>query len=154
MAQARTPVKLKIAGVADAPEYERLLNDLIQKHDLSGRVELLSHWISEEEKMQLLADCLAVLYAPYDEDSYGYPSLEAHHSSKSVITAEDSGGTLELIEDGRNGFVVPPRAEDLGRAMDRLWLDRSLAERMGQRGRQRVDDLGISWEHVIDRLLA
>ena len=32
---------------------------------------------------------LAVAYVPDDEDSYGYPSLEAAHARKAVLTASD-----------------------------------------------------------------
>jgi glycosyltransferase involved in cell wall biosynthesis len=46
----------------------------------------------------------AVLFAPYQED-YGYVTLEAFLSRKPVITARDSGGTLEFVEDGVNGYV-------------------------------------------------
>ena len=31
---------------------------------------------TEAAKIDLLADCLATIYIPEDEDSYGYPSLE------------------------------------------------------------------------------
>ena len=43
----------------------------------------------------------------------GYPSLEAHHAGKAVITATDSGGTQELIMDGENGFVTGPSPRPL-----------------------------------------
>ena len=39
-------------------------------------------WISEQEKADLMANCYAALYIPYDEDSYGYVTLEAFHSAK------------------------------------------------------------------------
>ncbi len=89
-----------------------------------------------------------------DEDSYGYASLEACHSRKCVITATDSGGVLELIEDGVNGFVCPPEPTALAERLDALYSDRSLAKRLGERASARPTELGIDWDIVIGRLLA
>ncbi len=52
--------------------------------------------ITGDELVKLYADALAVIYAPFDED-YGYVTLEAFLSEKPVITATDSGGTLEFV---------------------------------------------------------
>ena len=71
----------------------------IADHGLSHRVIFEDRWISEEEKVERLATALAVAYVPDDEDSYGYPSLEAAHARKAVLTASDSGGVLELVSD-------------------------------------------------------
>jgi len=154
LAHTATPVRLVVAGAPDAPGYEDELDGLARALGVSERLTLVPRWIGEEEKIELLASCLGVCYAPFDEDSYGYPSLEAHHSGKAVITALDSGGTLELVEHESNGLVVAPQPAELARAMDRLWLDRNEAQRMGERGRRRIDELGIGWERVVERLLA
>ena len=46
-----------------------------------------------------------MVYLPFGEDSYGYVTLEAFHARKPVVTLSDSGGTLELVRDRRNGLV-------------------------------------------------
>jgi hypothetical protein len=38
--------------------------------------------------------------------------------------------------------------------MDRLWEDRHLAKALGEAGKQRYNDLDISWANVVERLLA
>ncbi|MEZ5399831.1 MAG: glycosyltransferase family 4 protein [Bryobacteraceae bacterium] len=151
----RTPVRLVIAGPADpdAGAYLEDLRALAGKCGVEDRVTLLSRWVPDDEKVQLFAECLGAIYFPFDEDSYGYPSLEAHASGKCVLTTGDSGGTLELIEDGRNGFVTPPDPEQIGEVMDRLYLDRPLAERMGKAGVERMRELGIDWDRTVERLL-
>ncbi len=153
---AKTPVRLMVVGQPDpdSQAYLRDLEVLAQNSDLKDRVSIIPRWIPEEEKIELLAGCLATIYLPFDEDSYGYPSLEAHHAGKAVITATDSGGTLELITDRENGFVVPPDPEAIGRAMDELYRDRGLARAMGERGRQRVEKMGISNQNVLQQLLS
>ena len=98
----------------------------------------------------LYARALGVIYAPFDED-YGYVTLEAFLAAKPVITATDSGGTLEFVRDGVNGFVCEPDAVALAAAIDRLAADRSLAERLGRAGRSVAQ--AITWDGVIEQLL-
>ena len=154
MRYTRTAVKLTIAGKGDDPADEESLRIEVAKHGVEDKVVLHFGWISEEEKVDLFADCLAAIYIPFNEDSYGYPSLEAHHAGKAVITTTDAGGTKELIVNGENGFVVEPSPQAIAESMDRLYLDRSLARKLGQAGIHRIKKLGISWPHVIDRLIA
>lgn len=150
----RTPVRLRIAGSAGGPEYPRELSHIIAQAGLGDRVILDNRWVSEEEKIGRLANCLAVAYLPLDEDSYGYPSVEASHASKPVLTTVDSGGVLELIQDGINGYVTESTPEALAEAMDRLYLDRAKTRAMGVSAGERLRELNISWEHVLARLLA
>jgi glycosyltransferase involved in cell wall biosynthesis len=110
-------------------------------------------WIDEGEKRDLFARALACAYIPYDEDSYGYVTLESFTSRKAVVTTADAGGVLRLVEDGETGLVVPPDAEALGGAFDTLYRDRASAKRLGERARERMLELGISWDTVIERLL-
>ncbi len=91
-----------------------------------------------------------MVYAPFDED-YGYVTLEAFLASKPVITATDSGGTLEFVVDGANGFVCEPDARAIAAAINRLAADPSLAERLGRAGRSVAQTIG--WDDVIEQLL-
>ncbi|SPF50402.1 Glyscosyl transferase [Candidatus Sulfopaludibacter sp. SbA4] len=151
-----SPVRLVIAGCPD-PGEEPYVDDLrrsIEKYGLGRRVSLMSQWVTEAQKVDLFARCLGVVYFPFDEDSYGYPSLEAHAARKPVLTTTDSGGTVELVVNRRNGFVTPADPELIARAMDDLYQDQGQARRMGEAGTQRVQELGIHWDRVIARLLA
>ena len=103
-----------------------------------------------DELIKLYADALAVMYAPFDED-YGYVTLEAFLSEKPVITATDSGGTLEFVVDGENGYVCPPDPEALGRAAARFAADKQLAARLGRAGSARARS--ITWDGVVEQLL-
>jgi glycosyltransferase involved in cell wall biosynthesis len=152
----KTPVALVIAGAPDpnCEPYVSELQNLVRRYRLSGRVTLLPHWVPQRQKIQLFSDCLAALYFPVDEDSYGYPSLEAHASRKAVLTTTDAGGTGELIVDGINGFVRPPDPQLIAEAMDFWYANRSAAKQMGEAGISRMLDLGIDWNHVVQRLLS
>lgn len=154
MCHTKTPVHLRLSGVSAGAEYPRKLWQRILDLGLSGRVILDNRWISEEEKAEQFASCLAAAYLPLDEDSYGYPSVEASHASKPILTTSDSGAVLELVQDGINGYVTDASPEALGEAMDRLYLDRKKTDTMGRNACERLVDLNISWSHVLQRLLA
>jgi glycosyltransferase involved in cell wall biosynthesis len=105
---------------------------------------------SQDQLVELYAGALGVIYAPFDED-YGYVTLEAFLAGKPVITATDSGGTLEFVEDGVNGFITAPDPQSIAAAVNRLVADRALAARLGAAGRRRAQS--VTWDGVIEQLL-
>jgi glycosyltransferase involved in cell wall biosynthesis len=124
------------------------LSDYIERRGVSDRVTLLGR-VDDERLIELYAGCRAVLFAPYEED-YGYVTLEAFLSRKPVITARDSGGTLEFVVDGVNGFVCEPTPAALAAAVDRLGADAALAASLGERGHAVAAH--ITWDNVVERL--
>jgi glycosyltransferase involved in cell wall biosynthesis len=145
--------RLVLAGRADQEHYLDELRNLIQRHKLQEKVTLLG-WISEEEKAELMAHCYAALYLPYDEDSYGYVTLEAFHSGKPVLTLSDSGGTDEIIEHGENGLILLPSALALAAGMEELWADRQRTLHMGEAAHASLERYRIRWDHIVERLVA
>lgn len=150
MAHLNSSARLVIAGQPESPaDLERLMA-VVHQHSLEDRVEVIPRWITDEEKLSLLAGARGVVYPPFGED-YGYVTLEGFHARKPVLTFVDSGGTIEFVEDGRNGFVCES-VEGLAEAIDRLAEDDGLTERLGQAGLETIDELGISWDRVIECL--
>jgi glycosyltransferase involved in cell wall biosynthesis len=138
-------VTLVVAGDGTyRPHVEREAEAL----GLSNRVRLLGS-VDDDTLVELYANALGVVFAPYDED-YGYVTLEAFLSAKPVVTARDSGGTLEFVVDGVNGFVCEPQPEALGAAFQALTSDRRLAQSLGDAGLQRAR--AITWDSVIEQL--
>jgi glycosyltransferase involved in cell wall biosynthesis len=145
--------RLVLAGKADQELYLDDLRNLVKRHQLEDKVTFLG-WISEQEKADLMAHCYAALYIPYDEDSYGYVTLEAFHSGKPVLTLSDSGGTDEVIEHGVNGLILPPTAEALAAGMEELWAARQRTRHMGQAAHATLERYHIRWDHILERLVA
>ncbi len=154
MAHTCTPVRLRLCGVSSDPAYVQELRDTARRLGVDGRVTIEERWITEEEKAERLETALASAYLPFDEDSYGYPTLEAAHAQRCTITLKDSGGVPEFVVDGSTGLVADPEPASVARAMDRLYTDRSFAQRMGEAAQARVAMLGIDWDTVIGKLLA
>jgi glycosyltransferase involved in cell wall biosynthesis len=144
-----TDVKILIGGEGGQQEqYARL----IERHDLGDRVRLIGIF-SEAERIALYAHALAIVFPPFDED-LGYVTLEAMYAAKPVVTCTDSGGPLEFVVPGETGEVVPPQADAVAAAIDRLAAHPARAREMGQAGRARIVAMGLSWERVVATLCA
>ncbi|HSP71783.1 MAG TPA: glycosyltransferase, partial [Gaiellaceae bacterium] len=131
-----------IAG--DGPDRERL-------ESLGDGTVAFAGRVSEEELADLYARCLAVFYAPVDED-FGMVPYEAFLSEKPVVTTTDAGGPLEVVSDRVTGLVCEPRAEELAAACGWLRDHHDDAQAWGRAGRELA--LRVTWDATIDRLLA
>lgn len=145
LARSRAGLTLRIAG--DGPE-RAALSALARRLGVGDRVEFLGR-VSDDGLRELYNTCRAVYYAPLDED-YGYTTVEALAAAKPVITAPDSGGTLEFVTDEETGIVSTLDAEALAGAFDRL-ADERLARRLGEGGPELTR--GLTWDAVVDALL-
>jgi glycosyltransferase involved in cell wall biosynthesis len=146
MAHAAATIRLVVVGDgSERQQLQRLAADL----GVANRVTF--EGAPDDARLaRLYADALAVIYTPFDED-YGYVTLEAFLAHKPVITADDSGGTLEFVTDGQTGLVTPPDPEALGRAITQLSANRMLARTLGHAGFERASV--ITWDGVVERLV-
>ncbi|TQO19369.1 phosphatidylinositol alpha 1,6-mannosyltransferase [Rhodoglobus vestalii] len=107
---------------------------------------------------KLSGEDLATAYAACDvfvhtgtEETFGQTIQEAHSAGLPVV-APRSGGPIDLVDHGTNGFLYEPDNEDQLRAyVEALTIDRELRTRMGEAGRRAV--LGKSWDGVCTQLL-
>lgn len=152
MRYTKSNVKLILAGKGDSPKDEQYVIDLIDKYGLQDKVTYLNRFISEQEKVELFQSALAGIYIPYDEDSYGYVTLEGFQAGKAMISCTDAGGTDVVVKDEVTGYMTDPTPQALAEAMDKLYYDKDNARQMGMNGLPLLEELGITWEHVIRRL--
>jgi glycosyltransferase involved in cell wall biosynthesis len=153
MRHVQSPVRLRLCGTGSAPAYIQSLHEAAARIG-GGRVVIEDRWISEEEKADRLSGALAAAYVPLDEDSYGYPTIEAAHARRCTVTTSDSGGVLEFVTDDETGLVAPPEPQALAEIFDRLHADRALARRIGEAAHAHVRRLGIDWDRVVEALTA
>jgi glycosyltransferase involved in cell wall biosynthesis len=118
---------------------------------LQGRVELPG-FVSEEDKIALLANARAVYYAPIDED-YGFSTLEGMASARPILTTTDAGGVLEFVRDGANGLVSAAASAALAANIRRLYDEPPLAATLGQQGLADYRAADITWDKVIAALV-
>ena len=148
MHYVETPVVALIVGGGGS---HGALQQKIRELKLGDRVRLLG-FLPRDVLAAFYARCLAVYFAPYDED-YGYVTLEAMLSAKPVITCADSGGPLQFVTNNETGLVCEPDPKTVAAAIDQLYRDKHRAIEMGRAGQQRYKDLDISWQKVHEKLL-
>ena len=146
MAQLASPRRLVVVGEGT---QDANLRRLAEELGLGDRVEFAGS-VSDDRLLELYAGALGVVYAPFDED-YGYVTLEAFLARKPVVTARDSGGTLEFVQDGVNGFVCEPDAGAMADAFSRLAQDPGRASSLGDAGFERARL--VTWDGVIETLV-
>jgi glycosyltransferase involved in cell wall biosynthesis len=147
MALTQSPVRCLIAG--EGPEESRLKH-LVRQRKAEDKVEFLG-FVDEQQALDLYAGCFAFFFAPFDED-YGLVTLEAFNSRKPVLTASDSGGVLEFVEDAHTGYVASAESpQQFADHIDRLYADRALCKRLGEAAFEKVK--GVTWDYTIQRLL-
>jgi glycosyltransferase involved in cell wall biosynthesis len=140
---------LQVVVAGDGPDRERL-ERLARDTGVNGRARFVGR-VSEAELADLYSRCLAVFYAPVDED-YGMVPLEAFLSERPVLTTTDAGGPLEVVADGATGRVVPPEAAEVARAAAWLREHRDEAASYGRAGKEVARH--VTWDRAIERLLA
>lgn len=144
----RTPLKIILAGGSGNPKH---YESLVRKYDVKDRV-CLRGFVPESELVELYRNALGVCYLPFDED-YGYVTLEGMLSSKPVVVANDGGGAGEFIEHGSEGLLVEPEPRAIAESLDSLYADRAEARAMGERGREKLKAMNLSWENVVASLI-
>jgi glycosyltransferase involved in cell wall biosynthesis len=138
------------AVIAGDGEERAPLVELARELGVSDRVTFTGV-ITDAQLVEHLARCRAVCFPPIAED-YGFVTAEAFASAKAVVTCRDSGGPVELVDDGVTGLVCEPSPEALGRALARLMNDRTLAETMGRRALESAARL--KWSDAVSALTA
>jgi glycosyltransferase involved in cell wall biosynthesis len=140
---------MRVVLVGEGPDRERL-EALAERHGLDGRATFAGR-VDSDELARLYGRCLAVYYAPYDED-YGIVPYEAFLAEKPVITTSDAGGPLDVVSDRRTGIVCEPRAEAIAAACAHLLSNPEDARAWGRAGHSLAARL--SWRATAERLVA
>ena len=126
-AVADLPVEVVVAG--SGPEEDRL-------RALAGpNVTFLGN-VERDELPQLYADA-DIAVVPSRSDTWGMPLNEAALAGLPLVASSVVGGSRDLIEEGVNGFRVPP--DDPGALREvllRLVEDEPLRRAAGQRSRE------------------
>jgi glycosyltransferase involved in cell wall biosynthesis len=126
---------LHLVAVGDGDDFPRL-QELAASLDVADGVHFLTG-LSREQ----IAACYAradLFALPSTGEGFGIVFLEAMAFAKPVVGAA-CGGTTDVVEDGINGLLVPPRhPERLAQALSRLLHDEALRTEMGRRGAEVV----------------
>jgi glycosyltransferase involved in cell wall biosynthesis len=124
-------VKFIIAGTGeDFARYRRLMEH-------PERFVVHNEYVSDEMRARLFRQA-SLVALPYVEASQSGVIPVAYSFGKPVV-ATSVGGLPALVDDGRTGFLIPPRDEQaLATAIVRLLQDKDLRLRMGACAKQKL----------------
>ena len=130
---ARVPgARILIAGQGE--DFSRYTRMMVHP----DRFLVHNDFISDQQAEEYLRRA-SVVVLPYIEASQSGVIPMAYSASKPVV-ATRVGGLPEMVEDGRTGYLVPPReSAQLAEAITRLLLDEPLRLQMGANGKHKVE---------------
>jgi glycosyltransferase involved in cell wall biosynthesis len=92
-----------------------------------------------------------VFFNPSVTETFGNVTLEAMAAGVPIVAARATG-TSDLVDDGRTGFLVPPRdADAYADAIGRIAADPALRRALGAAGHAKA--AGYCWDRINDTVL-
>jgi phosphatidyl-myo-inositol alpha-mannosyltransferase len=135
---------LLVAGDGRDREALHLLTPAVRH-----RVHMLGA-VANDRLPAIHAGCDAFVASAVGQESFGVSLVEAMAAGLPIV-ASDIPGYREVVTDGIEGVLVPPRdPEALAVGLVRVLRDPQLAARLGEAGRERART--FDWPIVVDRL--
>jgi glycosyltransferase involved in cell wall biosynthesis len=128
----------------DNEQYVAGLHRLIAEAGLGDRVSFLG----ERDDVPQLVRALDVLLLPSHEEPFGRALLEAMALEVPVL-ATNVGGPAELVREGRDGYLLPPREpEAWADGVRRIVEGPEQGHALGAAGRERVAEAFSAEDHA------
>jgi len=139
----------KIIGIG--PEMERLKN-LADLLNIRNKIKFYS-WLEREELLEQLRNSDVLLF-PSFRDGGGQVVIEAMACGKPVIGVNVGGPGFHIQNEW--GIKIEPEnpeytIQEMAKALEKLYLDVELREKMGAAGRRRTEEFYL-WERLGDYL--
>ena len=137
-------VKIIIAGRGDLSPYQSLI-------DTCGRssFEIHNEFIPDEVVTSLFQRSTIVVL-PYTQMSGMSGVLNVAYAFGKPVVVTDVGGLGEAVEDGKTGFLIPPKdSEALADAVIQLLTHSDLKDLMEKNVKRKAEEL--SWDNIAKR---
>ena len=126
-------LELQLVGEGDA---SAALRNRVRELGLDGRVKASGF---AEGDVRVVLESFRIYVFPSFHEGLPYSILEAMRAGCTIVSTS-VGGIPEILRDGVEGLLVPPRDPGaLSRAIDRLLSDEDEARRLGRAARERFE---------------
>lgn len=140
-------IKFKLTG--KGPLKDKLMS-IVAESGYEDRFEFLGH-VNKSRLVELYQNAtIYVLPSHYE----GLPTtlLEAM-SCGSPVVATAVSGTLDVIESGKNGILIPPKSPDkMSEAVSMLLNNEQMRKDLGTAARKRIEEK-FTWTTIADKIL-
>ncbi|HKS96302.1 MAG TPA: N-acetyl-alpha-D-glucosaminyl L-malate synthase BshA, partial [Terriglobia bacterium] len=132
-ARVRREIPAKLLMIGDGPD-RTIAEWMVRDKKLTADVVFLG----KQNQVQHLLNCADVLLLPSDLESFGLAALEGMACGVPAVCSK-VGGVPEVVRDGVEGYLVPPRdVETMAARALEILTDPDRRERMGRAARQRA----------------
>ena len=138
-----------VGDTQDEPGYVDEMKALVNGQGLSGQVTFHGH-VADRDRLRQLYREADIFVLPSLDETFGIVLLEAMSFGLPIVTTR-AGAIPELVTDGENGLLVPPRDPvALANALRQVVGSTELRRRLGQNGYKFVSERQefYSWEAV------
>jgi len=118
-------------------EYLHEIMNIVEEHKLQDKIIITGY---RKDIADLLNTIDIQVHSPTSPDPFPHVILEGMTLGKAIV-ASNIGGAIESLEDGKSGFLVPPKNPAiLAEAIAKLISDTELRRVLGQNAIKRVQD--------------
>lgn len=136
--------KIIIAGRGDFSKYENLTEH-------KRNFEIINEFIPDEQVAELFQKS-KIVALPYIEASQS-GIIPIAYAFKKPVVATNVGSIPEVVDDGKTGFIVPPRDEKaLADAIIKLLKDENLRKEMGENAYKKMKE-ELSWDKIAEKTI-
>lgn len=130
---------LKITGTLSGAEESEKIKSYIREHHLEEKV-IFTGFLRGRELERLISRAACVVCPSIWYENMPNTVLEAYAYGKSVA-ASRLGSLEEIVEDGRTGFLFPPKDfHTLAAQLQKFIEDEELSARMGKQARKKCEE--------------
>jgi glycosyltransferase involved in cell wall biosynthesis len=104
------------------------------------------HWLGEVGDVVAVYEMADAMVLPSSYETFSLVTFEAAASGLAVL-ATPVNGVRELIEDGRNGFLITQEPAVIAARLQQLSADPALRARLGEAARESA--LSFTWERMV-----
>lgn len=128
------PSDIHLIAIGKRTAYTRMVEEYIQNHNLSDRVQLL-HNVPFNELPAFYQMASLFVYPSFFE-GFGIPIIEALHSGVPVIAA--TGSCLEEAGGPNSVYINPDNEQQIVKAINTILSDKELYDKMAKTGKEYV----------------
>ena len=123
----------------------------ISKYKKMSNYMFLNRYISNEELVSLISNSIAVV-CPYIDATQSGVIMSAFALNKPVV-ATNVGALHEMVEDGRHGFLVPPKDSKALESAIRQIMQPGIAQQMSANIERDYSSGIYSWHTIASEIL-